>query len=69
MSSHLANGLLGDFAVTLVDRGVSWWREVPGGTVRNTARFTADEWHEIGEFSRDGTTWPQIMEMRLRREP
>jgi len=68
MRSHLANGLSGDFAVTLVDSGVTWSREVPGGTVRNTARFTADEWYEIGEFSRDGATWTQIMEIRLRRE-
>ena len=69
MRSYLASGLSGDFAVTLVDGGVSWSREVPGGTVRNTARFTADEWHEIGEFSRDGATWTQIMEIKLRREP
>jgi hypothetical protein len=68
MRSHLANGLSGDFVVTLVDGGVRWSREVPGGTVRNTARFTADEWHEIGEFSRDGATWTQVMEIRLRRE-
>lgn len=68
MRSYLANGLSGDFAVTLVEGGVSWSREVPGGTVRNTARFTADEWHEVGEFSRDGTTWTQVMEIRLRRE-
>lgn len=68
MRSYLANGLSGDFAVALVEGGVSWSREVPGGTVRNTARFTADEWHEVGEFSRDGTTWTQVMEIRLRRE-
>ena len=69
MRSHLANGLSGDFAVTLVEGGVSWSRTVPGGTVRKTARFTADEWHEVGEFSRDGATWTQVMELRLRREP
>ncbi len=68
MRSHLASGLSGDFAVTLVEGGVSWSREVPGGTVRNTARFTGDEWHEVGEFSRDGATWTQVMEIRLRRE-
>ena len=68
MRSYLASGLWGDFAVTPVEGGVSWSRAVPGGTVRNTARFTADEWHEVGEFSRDGTTWTPIMEMRLRRE-
>jgi hypothetical protein len=48
---------------------VVWTREVPGGRVRNTARYTSDEWHEVGEFSRDGTSWTQVMELRLRREP
>ena len=38
-------------------------------TFRNTARYTADEWNEIGEFSRDGTTWTQVMEIKLRRAP
>lgn len=69
LRSWLATGQSGDFALTLIDGGVQWTREVPGGRVRNTARYTKDEWHEIGEFSRDGTTWMQIMEMRLRREP
>jgi hypothetical protein len=68
MRSYLSNGLWGDFAVTLVEGGLTWSREVPGGTVRNTARFNADEWVEVGEFSRDGSAWTQIMEMRLRRE-
>lgn len=69
LRSWLATGQSGDFALTLVDGGVQWTRAVPGGRVRNTARYTKDEWHEVGEFSRDGTTWMQIMEMRLRREP
>lgn len=68
MRSYIGSGQSGDFTVTLVDGGVSWTREVPGGRIRNTARYTADEWHEIGEFSRDGTTWTQVMEIRLRRE-
>ena len=69
LRSYLATGQSGDFVVTLVEGGVSWSRDVPGGQIRNTARFTADEWHEVGEFSRDGTTWTQVMELRLRREP
>lgn len=24
---------------------------------------------EVGEFSRDGTAWMQVMELRLQREP
>jgi hypothetical protein len=69
LRSYLSTGQMGDFALTLVEGGVSWSREVPGGRIRNTARYTADEWHEIGEFSRDGTTWTRVMELRLKREP
>ena len=69
MRSYIGSGQSGDFAVTLVDGGVSRTREVPGGRIRNTARYTADEWHEVGEFSRDGTSWTQVMELKLRREP
>ena len=68
LRSYLATGQWGDFALTPIDGGVQWTRDVPGGRVRNTARYTKDEWHEIGEFSRDGTTWTQIMEIRLKRE-
>ena len=69
LRSYLSSGLSGDFEVTLVEGGVRWSRQVPGGQIRNTALYTKDEWHEIGEFSRDGTTWTQIMELKLKREP
>lgn len=69
LRSYLSSGQSGDFALTLVEGGVSWTREVPGGRIRNTAWYGANEWHEIGEFSRDGTTWTQVMELRLQREP
>ena len=69
LRSYIASGQWGDFALTPVDGGVSWSREVPGGRIRNTAKIGNGEWHEIGEFSRDGTTWMQIMEMKLRKEP
>jgi hypothetical protein len=68
LRSFLATGQSGEFELTLVDNGVVWSRVVPGGRIRNTARFTADEWHEIGEFSRDGTTWTQMMELRLKKD-
>lgn len=69
LRSYLATGQAGDFELTLVDGGVMWTRNVGGGRVRNTARFTESEWHEIGEYSRDGAGWTQIMELRLRRQP
>ena len=38
------------------------------GQIRYTTTHTpADEWHEIGETSRDGTTWTRFMEMTLKR--
>jgi hypothetical protein len=69
LRSYLATGQSGDFTLTPVEGGVRWSRSVPGGQVRNTALFANGEWHEVGEFSRDGATWTQIMEIRLRREP
>jgi len=69
LRSYLSTGQYGDFALTLVEGGVSWTREVPGGRIRNTAHYSTSEWREIGEFSRDGTTWTQIMEIRLQRQP
>ena len=70
LRSYVASGQSGDFALTPVEGGVRWSREVPSGQVRNTALYTEGEWHEIGEFSRDGgATWTQIMDMRLRRVP
>lgn len=69
LRSYIATGQFGDFTLTLIPGGVMWSREVPGGRIRNTAHIAGDEWHEIGEFSRDGTQWTQIMEMRLRRQP
>ncbi len=69
LRSYLATGQSGDFTLTLVEGGVSWARDVPGGRIRNTAHYSPTEWHEIGEFSRDGTTWTQVMEIRLQRQP
>ena len=69
LRSYIATGQFGDFVLTQVPGGVSWTREVPGGRIRNTAHIGGDTWHEIGEFSRDGVAWVQIMEMNLRRVP
>ena len=46
-----------------------WGFEVPGrGEIRYTVRLTAKgEWHEIGEFSADGTNWNKFLEMTLEK--
>lgn len=43
-----------------------WGMDVPNGKVRYTIRLTEKgEWHEIGEFSRDGKEWLKFFEMTL----
>jgi hypothetical protein len=69
LRSYIASGQYGDFTLTLVPGGVTWSREVPGGRIRNTALIGNGEWNEIGEFSRDGITWVQIMELKLKKDP
>jgi len=46
---------------------IVWGFAVPGGRVRYTTAFTADTWHEVGEFVREGAPPIRTMEMRLRR--
>lgn len=39
-----------------------------GGDIRFTITLTEkDEWHEAGEFSRDGKNWIEFFEMTLQR--
>ena len=48
-----------------------WGFDYPGaGRVRFTIGLDAQgQWHEVGEFSRDGTQWMQNFEMTLHRVP
>lgn len=58
-----------DPTITVTPAGLIWTFNDPRmGQVRYTTTHTpADEWREIGEWSRDGTTWTQFMEMTLQR--
>jgi hypothetical protein len=70
LRSMTHEGREGTFAVTPLaeGQGFVWGFEVPGGRTRYTIRLTPEgEWHERGEFSRDGQQWIPTMEMRLRR--
>jgi hypothetical protein len=46
---------------------IVWSFPVPGGSVRYTIALTADTWHEVGHFLREGAAPVGIIEMRLRR--
>ena len=58
-----------DPTIAMTPDGLIWSFDDPRiGKVRYTTTHTAaDEWHEIGEWSRDGTTWTRFMEMTLKR--
>ena len=45
-----------------------WAMDVPGGKTRYTITLTEKgEWHEVGEFSRDGAAWMKFFEMTLKK--
>ena len=51
------------------DGSFSWGIEMPYGKTRYTLRLTSEsKWNEIGEFSRDGTTWIKNFEMTLSKQ-
>lgn len=66
--TYLATGAAGNYNLKLTDNGWHWSIEYPGMTIRYTAKFTADTWFEIGEFTRDGgKTWTKNFEMTLKK--
>jgi hypothetical protein len=44
-----------------------WGFDMPGRSVRYTINDTKGDWHEIGEYSADGKTWTQFLELQLKR--
>lgn len=54
---------------TLVDDGLAWSLPVgEGATVRFTITWDERRWHEVGEFSADGSNWTRFMEINLLRQ-
>jgi hypothetical protein len=60
-----------DADITLVEHGLAWsFKADAGGTiVRFVLTLTEDEWHEVGNVSRDGKAWTRFTEMILGRAP
>jgi hypothetical protein len=66
--SYLATGQNGDYQGR-VENGRFIW-EIPdprGGRVRFTAHVQNDQWHEIGQYSPDGSQWHDFFAMTLKR--
>lgn len=52
----------------VTDHGLVWGFTDPrGARIRFTVTVEDGVWHEVGEFSRDGATWQQFLEMELER--
>ncbi len=69
MSSALADGKFGVFTAQAQGPGeFSWQMDTLQGHRRFTVRLNAaGQWHEIGEYSRDGVKWMPFFEMTLDR--
>lgn len=66
--TYLANGTVGDHELKLIEGGWQWGFQFPQGNVRFTFKLTdKGEWSEIGEFSADGKSWRQFLQMNLQR--
>lgn len=68
LRSTTREGRSGEFPLEVSDSGFVWSMPAPGGQVRYTMRLTpAGEWHEVGEYLREGAPAVKAIEMKLRR--
>ncbi|HEX7123901.1 MAG TPA: hypothetical protein VF178_16105 [Gemmatimonadaceae bacterium] len=68
MRSTTLEGRSGEFPLEVSDSGFVWATSAQGGRVRYTMRLTpAGEWHEVGEYLREGAPAIKVIEMRLKR--
>ena len=67
-SWRVPGGYFNEHEPAVTENGFSWSIETPRGVMKYTLRLTENgEWHEIGEYSRDGEQWQKFFNMLLRR--
>ncbi|HEU0014840.1 MAG TPA: hypothetical protein VFQ45_14230 [Longimicrobium sp.] len=65
------DGTFVDADITVGDGEIVWGFTPPGSTGRVRYTIRLDEqgrWHEVGDYSPDGSTWHRFFEMRLTRQ-
>ncbi|HVL16143.1 MAG TPA: hypothetical protein VM529_26465 [Gemmata sp.] len=70
VKAYRVEGTSVDADLTLTEKGFVWGFKEPtrGVEVKYTLTITPKgEWHEVGEYSQDGKTWTQFIEMTLTR--
>jgi hypothetical protein len=68
--AHRMEGNSVDADLVLTEKGFNWGFKPPTGGVEVRYVMTITdkgEWHETGEFSRDGKSWTKFIEMTLTR--
>ncbi|MCW5940916.1 MAG: hypothetical protein KIS66_01705 [Fimbriimonadaceae bacterium] len=69
IESHLANGLKGDFSLTVSDLSYTWEVLHPMlGKMHYAMRLVDGEWVETGEVKQADGTLKKVFEMRLKRQ-
>lgn len=69
MRAYKANGQFVDADVEVGENSLVWGFEISQGKVRYTIKINEKgQWHEIGEFSRDGENWFKNFEMTLNKK-
>jgi hypothetical protein len=62
-------GVYAEYVPEVGENAFNWGMDVPQGKMRYVAKLeSSGDWHEIGEFSRDGQSWFGMFDMRLMRE-
>ena len=60
-------GMVTDTPHVAADSLVWGFPEPRGGQIRFTIHFGNGQWHEVGDYSPDGTAWYRFMDMKLER--
>lgn len=66
--SYTTEGRSADAEARLIEGGLEWGMQFPGGRFRYTIKLTdKGQWFEVGEVSTDGSSWRKFHEMTLQR--
>ncbi len=67
MRAHRAEGVAVSADVELRPDTLIWGFPITGGRVRYVVAYNATDWHEVGQFHRDGAPPFTFIDMRLKR--
>lgn len=66
-NTYTNNGGHTTASAKLENDSLTWWFDVPKGTIRYTIHFTQNTWVEDGHFSPDSENWYPFLHMELKK--